>query len=244
MNTLLTSFLVFMLLFSVAVFAAEDGAGAPEVTGAPEDAGNEVTLPDDAMPQVTSTGTPQGNPDVVGEQVQERMMMPVQDETMNLGEGKELKIQTQANNKVKLESKGKSAETGLELTHDIFGEVTMLKAKLSNGKNADVKVMPDAASEKAIEKLQLKNCAEEDGCKIELKEVGTGENVRAAYEVKAKKKAKLFGLFGTEMDVEAQIDAETGEVISSHKPWWAFLASENKESDDVEVTANETVVAE
>lgn len=25
---------------------------------------------------------------------------------------------------------------------------------------------------------------------------------------------------------EAQIDAETGEVIQTKKPWWAFLASE------------------
>ena len=28
------------------------------------------------------------------------------------------------------------------------------------------------------------------------------------------------------MDVEAQVDAESGEVIQTKKPWWAFLASE------------------
>ena len=31
------------------------------------------------------------------------------------------------------------------------------------------------------------------------------------------------------MDVEAQVDAETGKVIRTKKPWWAFLASEPAE---------------
>jgi len=31
------------------------------------------------------------------------------------------------------------------------------------------------------------------------------------------------------MDVSAQIDAETGEIIRVKKPWWAFLASEPEE---------------
>ena len=41
--------------------------------------------------------------------------------------------------------------------------------------------------------------------------------------------SKVFGIFKTDMDVEAQIDAETGEVIKSKKPWWAFLATESEE---------------
>jgi len=31
------------------------------------------------------------------------------------------------------------------------------------------------------------------------------------------------------MNVEAQVDAETGEIIRVKKPWWAFLASEPAE---------------
>jgi hypothetical protein len=31
------------------------------------------------------------------------------------------------------------------------------------------------------------------------------------------------------MQVQAQVDAENGEVIQTHKPWWAFLASESEE---------------
>jgi hypothetical protein len=28
------------------------------------------------------------------------------------------------------------------------------------------------------------------------------------------------------MQVQAQVDAETGEIIQVNKPWWAFLAVE------------------
>ena len=89
--------------------------------------------------------------------------------------------------------------------------------------------MPDTASERALERLQLKTCSEENGCSIELKEVGQGDQVKAAYEVQVQKQAKVLGLFKTKMQVQAQVDAENGEVISAKKPWWAFLASESEE---------------
>ena len=105
---------------------------------------------------------------------------------------------------------------------------TKLQVKLSNGKNAEVKVMPDKASEKAMERLRIKVCSEENNCQIELKEVGQGEQVKPAYEVKVQKQARLFGLFKTKMNVQAQVDADNGEVIQSKKPWWAFLARESE----------------
>jgi hypothetical protein len=92
-----------------------------------------------------------------------------------------------------------------------------------------VKVMPDTASEKALERLRLKTCSDENECQIELKEVGSGDNAKLAYEVKTQRRSKLFGLFGMKMQVQAQVDAETGEVIQTSKPWWAFLASEPAE---------------
>lgn len=97
---------------------------------------------------------------------------------------------------------------------------------MSNGKKARVKVMPDVASKTAIERLNMNFCSENNSCRVELKAVGQGNNTKVSYKVEAKKKAKLFGIFGTQMDVEAEVDAETGEVINTKKPWWAFLASE------------------
>jgi len=104
-----------------------------------------------------------------------------------------------------------------------------LVANLSNGRRALIKVMPETASETALARLRMKVCAEQNNCTIELKEVGSGEKVRAIYEVNAEKQAKLLGIFATKMKVKAQVDAENGQVIQSKKPWWAFLAVETAE---------------
>ena len=90
----------------------------------------------------------------------------------------------------------------------------------------NVKIMPSTASATAIARLGIKNCNESEGCTIVLKETGSGNETKATYEVKAKKEAKLFGFIKTHMDVTAEVDAETGNVTSTHKPFWAFLAKE------------------
>lgn len=143
--------------------------------------------------------------------------------------GQEMMIQKQSNNQMQLKVNGVSADCGLNLTQKRIQNETKLETRLSNGKNAEIKVMPDVASEKALERLRLKSCVEEDGCNIELKEVGQGEEVKLAYELKTQRQAKVLGLFKAEMQVQAQVDAETGEVIRTGKPWWAFLASVSEE---------------
>ena len=85
--------------------------------------------------------------------------------------------------------------------------------------------MPDVAAERALERLRLKNCNETNNCTIELKDVGSREEVRAAYEMQVEKHYRLFGLFKAKAQNGVQIDAENGEVIKIKKPWWGFLAS-------------------
>ena len=80
----------------------------------------------------------------------------------------------------------------------------------------EIKIMPDTASEKAIEILQTKK-----EITLELKDTG-----KPIYEVEGEKDGKMFGIFKIEMKVKVEIDAETGEVISAKKPWWAFLVKE------------------
>jgi hypothetical protein len=88
------------------------------------------------------------------------------------------------------------------------------------------KLVPETASVRAIERLGLKVCNESNNCTIQLKEVGTGNQTRVAYEVQAQKEARVLGIFKTKINITADIDAETEEVIKTNKPWWAFLASE------------------
>ena len=144
-------------------------------------------------------------------------------------DGQKMMIKTEANNQVRLEVGGESAKTSMKINQETSDGKTKLSTQLSNGRDVEIKIMPDMASENALERLRLKNCTEADGCSIELKEVGEGEDMKLAYEVKTQRQSKVLGLFGANMDVEAQVDAETGEVISVKKPWWAFLASEPEE---------------
>ncbi len=123
------------------------------------------------------------------------------------------------------------ARTQVELNE---GNDSEIRARLSNGKNAQIKIMPEVASETAIARLRLHVCSEENNCTIELKEVPVRNETRVAYEVQAQKQARILGLFRARMNVQAQVDAETGALISTKKPWWAFLASETNASAESE----------
>ena len=144
-------------------------------------------------------------------------------------DGQRMMIRQEAGNQMKLEVGGKSATSLMKMNQEMVNGQTKLSTQLSNGRSAEVKVMPDKASEAAMNKLQMKNCAAENGCSIELKEVGQGDEAKLAYEVKTQKQSRVFGLFKVNMQVQAQVNAENGEVLESDKPWWAFLASESEE---------------
>ncbi len=118
------------------------------------------------------------------------------------------------------------AETELEIETETAGNnKTKLKAKLSNGNKKELKIMPDTASERALEKLKIKTCSEENNCKIELKEVSN----KATYEIQVERHFKLLALFTIKAQEKAQVNAETGEITIVKKPWWAFLATEPRE---------------
>ena len=82
--------------------------------------------------------------------------------------------------------------------------------------------MPDTASATALQRLGLVNCVAEEGCTIELKEVGKGEEAQPAYEIEAETEGKFLGLFKTKAKVKTQVSAENGEILRVKKP---FLTS-------------------
>ena len=100
-----------------------------------------------------------------------------------------------------------------------------LEVTLSNGRNAEIKTMPSTASETAIARLGIKVCNADNNCTIELKEVGSGDNNKVEYDVQAERHSKILGIFNAKMQVDAEVDAETGDVIADHRPWWAFIAT-------------------
>jgi glutamate 5-kinase len=144
-------------------------------------------------------------------------------------EGENFQIQEGVQNQIRLKVQDAEAHTDLEIVPEQVQERTKLKVQLSNGRNAEIKIMPDVASERALERLKSNVCSVENNCSIELKEVGVGDQTRAAYEIKAEKQARVFGLFKTKMQIRAEVDAENGEVIRTRKPWWAVIATESDE---------------
>jgi uncharacterized membrane protein YkoI len=121
-------------------------------------------------------------------------------------------------------------KTQLEIEQDNNeNNLSRTRVRLNNGENVEVKIMPDTASEIALQRLRLRNCNESNNCSIELKEVGKGNSTKLAYEIQIKRHSKILGIFQKKMQVQAQVNAETGEVIQAKKPWWAFLASETDE---------------
>jgi putative hemolysin len=143
-------------------------------------------------------------------------------------ENKNITIRDLTDEKREIIAEKISAKTGLDLTAEEVDEKIVLKAYLSNGRWALIKYMPDKASEKAIDNLKVK--CEERNCTIELKEVGIGNESKLAYELSTDKDVSVLLIFKKKMPVMAQVDAETGKIISiNKKPWWAFLAKENDE---------------
>jgi len=158
---------------------------------------------------------------MAGEKVQ------VQTGNYSTEQGDDMQIRMRAQNEFELRVGESTANCDCNLVREEVQNRTRLYAEMSNGEHAEIKVMPDKASETALQRLKLQNCGE--NCTIELKEVAVGNQMKMAYELTTQRSARLFGLFRTRMEVRAQVDSETGEIVRVRKPWWAFLASEPQE---------------
>jgi len=107
-------------------------------------------------------------------------------------------------------------ETNCQNIEPIEAE-TEEKIEVKNNKiyvnKKEIKIMPDTASQKAIEKLKIKK-----DIKIEIKDTG-----KPVYEVSGKKESKILGLFKVNMLIKTEINTENGNVEKTKKPWWNFL---------------------
>jgi len=118
-------------------------------------------------------------------------------------------------------------ETELEIDDEFEGNESDLGAFTSDGKRHKIKILPDRASEIAIEKFRSKNFT------IELREILHKNVPRVVYNIQTNKSGKFLGVFKLKMKIDGEIDPETGEVIGINKPWWAFLVT-GEDSDQTE----------
>lgn len=93
-----------------------------------------------------------------------------------------------------------------------------------NGVATTVTVTPQQAIASA-EAETGGSCKEE--CEIEIdEETNVNAEEVVVYEVTVQKQARVLGLWNAEMDIEAKVDVQTGQVINTDRAWWFFLASE------------------
>lgn len=116
-----------------------------------------------------------------------------------------------------------NAKTKLNLTIKDIQNVTTLTTLLSNGRWATIKILPNVISERALEVFNTR--CEERNCTLELKEVANGNKTRLIYELSTDQNSRVILFFKNKMPVKAEIDAETGDIVSIKRPWWAWLAS-------------------
>jgi len=131
-------------------------------------------------------------------------------------------------NEIRLRIKNYTARTTLNITESMNEDNNTILTVQKGDKTREIKIMPDTASERALERLRLKVCNETNNCTIELKEVPVGKAEKLAYELQIQRHYKILGLFRAKAQNKVQIDAENGEVIQTKKPWWAFLAKEQE----------------
>jgi len=122
-------------------------------------------------------------------------------------EGEEIIIEKKPSGKTSIKSDSVEATT-LEKVEIVDSKLTM---ETSEG-NKEVIFLPN----KAISKTEIREIL-----KTELIQ----ESNKPIYLISGTNKGKLFFVFPITAEIEQKIDAETGEIISTKKPWWVFLAS-------------------
>lgn len=87
-------------------------------------------------------------------------------------------------------------------------------------------VMNTSAGQKQInympgDAVRISETPNLESAKVELKE----KSGRPIYSVTGIKQSKLLFIIPISMEVNTEVDAGTGSIISVSKPWWSFLAS-------------------
>ncbi len=125
------------------------------------------------------------------------------------------------------ECQGEEEETEVKIDEELEIEVeeesgqSTIQIRLSNQERKELRISSKEAKEIARERLRVQNLT-----RIELKESVHKNVPMVVYHIESEKQGKFLGIFKMGMKVSTEIDAESGEVIETSKPWWAFLVAE------------------
>lgn len=122
-----------------------------------------------------------------------------------------LRIQAGNSNNTIIQVKNVNASTQVQLYKSDDGKVY---AQFRNNETKEI-ILPDEVQARI--ESQLRERIHLNATNITLDEEGE-------YQIEARKRARLLWIIPIEEIVQAQVDAETGEVIQTRTSWWGFLA--------------------
>lgn len=131
-----------------------------------------------------------------------------------LASGREMTIVAGKSGNVIVQVKGENMTTNVTL----YKSEGKLYGVFKDNETKQVRVLPDQIKERIRERLQRQ---------LENENITLSED--GEYEYQAEKKARLFFIFPVRVAVQAEINAETGEVVRLRTRWWDFLAKDEGE---------------
>jgi len=130
---------------------------------------------------------------------------------------REMTITAGKSGNIIIQIKGINASTNITLYKSDDGKLYAIN---KNNETKRIRMLPDQVKEKLIEKTEKV---------LEKDDITLNEDGNYVYE--GKKKSKLFLFMPIQIKVRAEIDAETGKIISASKPnWWEFLTKDETEN--------------
>ena len=126
------------------------------------------------------------------------------------------------------EEGGLEARSDLEISENetVDGNVS-IKVKLKDGRHKDIKILPDRASEIAKARMRAKYGNDS----LEIREIMHKNVPKVVYHLEGNSSGKFLGVFKSNMNVQTEVDAETGEVVLVKRPWWAFMVKADAETE-------------
>jgi hypothetical protein len=130
---------------------------------------------------------------------------------------REMTIRAGNSGNIIMQTKGINASTNVTLYHH-EGKIF---AQFKNNETREI-ILPDEASENARARFNSR---------IEIENVTLDND--GNYEIRARKQSRLLWLIPVKERVEAQINAETGEIVRARtSSWWGFLARDSKSEEE------------
>jgi len=160
--------------------------------------------------------------------------------TMTYANGTQIqvKIQIETENKngsitrqINVEREGEhynvSISHDLNVSDEFVGNQSRIVARLSNGQNANVSILPDQALNATLARLRIRQQLVNNGTNvsIQLRERIHNNVPQVVYNVEANQTGRFLGIFKVALRSNTEINAENGNVVAVNQPWWAFLVS-------------------